>query len=393
MKTHRIFALAMMVALLAALMAPTTAFAAKKNYWDHLGGFPLVKGGAKTATKAINLELNNQHVRRGTRRVIAANHQPGWLMGAIDERLQDGHIFRIKIRRGINLNNMTYGYPREFLMHNTIWRGKISKIYWLDCWATDVSRTETVKEGSRTFSVTTTYRWYMAKACANVFVRFISTKKVEITPPPVVPCPSFYIHIQKLQDCTSGPRLAGWPIDGTVTRPIGPLDQGVITRADDWVTVGPFPTNTPYSFNELAALAARPDWEAVAPTVLAGVVPDHDVYLTFVNRKIPPPPVVHLLCVAGSAEFSCMNPCSVDATLTAIVVHSDDDLVTLTYKVNNEVVKTTNSLLVVVHDLPYGRPFTITVTAKDAAGHTANDTHYYPAIDPPATSSPPPPPD
>ena len=375
------FMILLVAVLILGIATPSVASAA--HYWHNYGGFPLVHGGAKSATRAINLELNNAHVRRATRKVIAANHQPSWIMAAIDRELTAGDVHKRRLRRGTKVGAMSYGHPREYVMPNTIWHGKN---YWLYSWTADVTKTTIVQDKEKTYRKTVTYRWYMATGCANVFVRYIGTKKVDITPPPPTPCPSYTISVVKRLDSASGPMLGGVTIAGNISSPVGPIEVTATTRSDHAVVIATVPSGTDYDLSEVL----QAGFEVVTPTNgrHVGTVTDHNVVLTYVNRRVTPPPA-HELVVNGSGEFSCLDPVKVSGDLIATVVtHSDADALSYTWTVNGVNYVTTNTRFGM--DFAYETWYNITLATKDAAGHTSTSVlapRYFSA-----PADPPPPP-
>jgi len=356
------------IVLVTMAMTPAVASATTWHYWHNVGGDPLVSGGVNTMGKFSYQMLNSSKVRKATSLVASADKLPSWVRKSADAELAAGDIHATTLAIGSKVGAMSYGKRVVRVMQNTIYHGQYKSLAY---YYVTASNTTTVTISGVKYRQTVSYRVSMAKKCGNVFIWYMRTVRTRIPVPPIIPCPTYKLYVEKRQDSATGPRLAGWTIHGSVASSVGPEGFNVQTETNYAVLVGEFPTGRTYDFSELQ----QAGWEIVSPTggEFRGTIGTSDVILTFVNRRVITPPPVHLFSVNGSGEFSCLDPEKVSGDLiAAVATHSDTDTLTYTWTVNGVDYVTTNTRFGI--DFAYEKWYNITLTAKDAVGNVATST-------------------
>ena len=197
-------------------------------------------------------------------------------------------------------------------------------------------------------------------------------------PPPVIEKHKIFV---KKVNYDTGALIDCWKVSAI-------LDGGkstLYTSDSGYVLVGTLEEGKGYTLTE----ESRANWTAKTPATVSGKMGSDDVYVVFKNQYCPPP-VAHTIKVCGNVTcLEHLTDAKYSATLNAEVTsHSDSDAITYRWTVNGKSYST--DLKHYYIELNYNTVYSVTLTATDAAGHSAQYT--LPAFNEQGPGSPPPPP-
>lgn len=227
-----------------------------------------------------------------------------------------------------------------------------------------------LEEGESYFlSEETRENWFPVSPTTGYFSGVMGTKDVYLTfsnryspPEPQEYC----LFVEVREDSTTGPRLSNWTVQGYG----GGSWYSVLSSSSDWIRVDCFEEGTVYDFS----IVMKDGWQLVSPSGgrYTGTMPNHNVYLTYVVRRCPPPS--HELSVRGEVSpLEHVDQGHLSVTLDAIVLtHTDGDSLNFSWYVNgvrHDTILTSYYIL-----LEYETVYNVTLVATDKLGHTAQYT-------------------
>jgi hypothetical protein len=354
--------------------------------WTHLGGYPLVTGGAPTKAAFCKGVSSNSRVIDSITLIAWLKGYPSWIAAQARVAVKAGEVYKGSLGR--DLDWLCFAPRGKILIQKGRWLGSGSPKTF--CVIAKAPQPKLVKIKGCWYQKTLRYQVYAPKKCFNVRVRVMKPILKRL----------YELKVEKRLDCATGTRIENFLIKTTA----GGKKIDRMTKSTGSVSVGFFLPGTPIKSVE----ENQAGYIVVVGSFDKLKMPRKNLTLTFINKKVCTPtptptptctptptptptctPPAHKLEVCASYKaIQCMDFCTFSAMLKVQVVsHSDDDLLTFTWDWGggSATTRSTEQLVYLYYDTDY----TVTVTARDEDGNTAWDSIYIREEGP---NSPPPPP-